>query len=170
MPAYSIEFGAKLAEVAQYVALSSEQDIEAARVAMYLSRLSMEVSLKALLERAGAPVAEIRARSHSLSGLLDDLGRCEVQVEVTPQLRVWAPATRLRSVALAVEAGSTTVGAVLDAESKGASQYPNQIRYGTKLIDYPPVVLAAAAASVVGWGREHWDGIRATERPKQCHC
>jgi hypothetical protein len=166
MPTYSIEFGAKLAEVAQYVASSSEQDIYAARVAMYVSRLSMEVSLKALLERAGVPVAEIRARSHCLSGLLDDLGRCEVQVEATPQLRAWAPASRLRSVTLAVEGGATTVGAVLDAEAKGASQYPNQIRYGTKLVDYPPVVLAAAAASVVVWGRQHWEGIRATERPE----
>ncbi len=167
MPEYSIEFAAKLAEIAQYVASSAEMDKEAARVAMYISRLSMEISLKALLERAGIPVAEIRQRNHCLSGLLVDIGRCEVNIEVAPQLREWTPATSLRSVTLQGANGSTTtVGAVVDAESKGASQYPNQIRYGTNLVDFPPVVLAASAATVVTWTRQFWNDIRKLKEQK----
>jgi len=45
--------------------------------------LSCEISLKALLEKAGVPIKKIRKRSHDLSGLLRDIGDCEIEIEIS---------------------------------------------------------------------------------------
>lgn len=133
--------------------------MDAKRTVLYLSLLSIEITLKAMLERAGKPVEEIRVLSHSLTKLLFELSKCEVEVEVVSK-RQFVPATRLR--ACEIEHGNViiTVGEILDAEKLGASKYPSQIRYGDVLSHFPAEVVAKAAARVALFAREHWQDIR----------
>jgi hypothetical protein len=63
MPEYDIDFAAKLAEVADQVHENDWRDIARRRIAIYLSRLSAELTMKALLEQAGMPVTNRRAEA-----------------------------------------------------------------------------------------------------------
>jgi len=128
---YNIEFAEKLSEVAQWVAEEGLDDFSAQRTVLYLSLLSAEISMKALLERAGKPVSEIRGRSHRLAELLRDLGHCEVEVEIMPGKRHFVPATRLRGRPTLSDRSAPTVGDVLDAEKKGGRVF--QAGSGTEM-------------------------------------
>ncbi len=161
MAEYDIAFGEKLAAVATSVIADGIEELDAQRTVLYLSLLSTEISLKAMLEQAGKSVAEIRKRSHRLSELFTDLGRCEVEVEVTPGVSSWVSASRLRSCTLEHGEARSTVGNVIDAESQGASQYPNQVRYGDLLRHFPPGVVTQMSAKVAAFARQHWQSIRA---------
>ena len=137
---------------------------DAARVTLYLSRLSMEISMKALLERAGVPKTKIRRRSHDLRGLLEDLGKCEVNIEVTPGTHVWVSASRVRAQSIDLGLAHLPIGTLIDAEDKGASQYPNEIRYGERVIDFKPSLVSAAAKLLAAWAKSHWDIIRPSTK------
>lgn len=135
--------------------------LDAQRAVLYLSLLSAEITLKAMLERAGKPVCEIRARSHRLADLVADLGgQCEIEVEIAPGTKWHVPASRIRAIQLSLGGAQCTVGAVIDAESKGASMYPNNVRYGDVLRHFPADVVAQMAAELSAFAREHWDVIR----------
>ena len=95
MPAYDRDFAGKLADVADQ---TDDQDYlgdDARRVTIYLGRQSAEITMKALLEKASIPVSQIRARNHNLGGLLENLSRCEVQVEVVLGITQWVSASRV---------------------------------------------------------------------------
>lgn len=160
MTTYDIKFANKLADVAQGLVEQKLSSHEDRRTVAYLSRLSMELSLKAFLEKAGVPVSKIRKHSHNLRGLLAEVGKCEVEVDVTPNYREWCPASRLRSVTVAFQDSDIPLGVVIDAERHGASVYPNEIRYGEQVKDFPPEVLALVANRVVVWVQEHWHAVR----------
>ena len=87
--------------------------VDAVRTVLYLSSLASEIALKALLEKAGNPVEDIKARGHNLSGLLVDLGKCQIQAEVVKGSLRWVPATRLRSVTVDKSFSDATVGKLL---------------------------------------------------------
>lgn len=156
MAEYDITFGEKLAEVANFVVADGLADLDAKRTVLYLSLLSTEISLKAMLEQAGKPVAH----THKLADFLTELGKCKIEVEVTPNNRMFVPATRLRACTLRHGDVEVTVGTIIDAESQGASTYPNQIRYGDVLRHYPPDVVAQMATKVAAFARQHWQSIR----------
>jgi len=160
MPEYDIKFAAKLASVADQVDEKDPWAYDARRVTLYLGRLSAELTLKALLEQAGVPVSKIRARSHNLRGLLEDLGDCEVEVDVTPSTRRWVPASRVRAVSIDLGFVQLAIGTVIDAEDQGASRYPNEIRYGEKVVDFHPNFVSSMANLLAGWAAEHWNVIR----------
>jgi hypothetical protein len=162
MAEYNLGLSEKLAETAELVVNDGIEDFDAAQTAIYLSLLSCEIALKALLEKAGQPVNEIRARSHNLSKLLEDLGRCEIEVEVANSRFMWVPASRLRAVTIDANYNNATVGTLLEAEAIGASRYPNQIRYGESFRHYPPEMIMKMAIKVVAWAKEYWDHIRTT--------
>jgi hypothetical protein len=157
---YDLTFAAKLAAVADQVDEKDPWAHDARRVTLYLSRLSAELSLKALLERAGMPVARIRARYHDLRALLRDLGECEVEVENTPSERQWVSASRLRAVSIDLGFVQLPIGTIIDAEDQGASRYPNEIRYGERVVDFTPSFLSSMAILLSHWAKEHWDVIR----------
>ncbi|HYQ72476.1 MAG TPA: hypothetical protein VET88_11190 [Gammaproteobacteria bacterium] len=163
MPEYDRAFGVRLADTATLVAEEGLDAIDAQRTVLYLSLLSMEISLKSLLEHAGEPVKVIRSRSHRLADLLADLGRYEVEVETAPGSRQYVSATRLRARVIRHNGCQATVGQVIDAESQGASKYPNNVRYGDVLKHYPAPVVTAAAKEVAGFLEEHWGKIRLQE-------
>ena len=74
---YSLAFAKQLIEAAS--ALKGPDLIyeERRRAVLYLSLLSIEITLKYLLEKSGVRVQEIRGRSHSIEKLLSDLDDCE---------------------------------------------------------------------------------------------
>jgi hypothetical protein len=160
MAEYDIAFGERLAETACMVAAEGLTSLDAQRTVLYLSLLSTEISLKAMLERAGKPVSQIRSRSHRLAELLSDLGGCEVEVDVVPGRKQYVSASRLRGCPLKHEAAECTVGAVIDAESQGASTYPNRVRYGDVLRHFPAEVVAETASQVSAFARQHWNSLR----------
>src|SRR5690348_1402731 len=98
MPEYDIAFGSKLADAARLVAAVDLENVNAKRTVLYLCLLSSEITLKALLERAGKPVRKIAKQSHNLSALLSDLDRCKICVEVVPGKFVWEPASSVRAL------------------------------------------------------------------------
>jgi hypothetical protein len=160
VPEYDIAFGKKLSEVACEIVNDDISTLDARRTVLYLSLLSTEISLKAMLEHAGKSVAEIRRRGHQLAALLTDLGRCEIEVEVTPGCRRYVSASRLRAHELRYGEAISTVGTVIDAEQNGASAYPNQVRYGDVLSHFPAEVVVQMSAAVSMFACEHWQSIR----------
>jgi hypothetical protein len=168
VPMYSIEFGEKLADVANFVVTDGLDDPGSPRVVLYLSYLSAEISLKAMLEKAGKPVCEIRKRSHKVAELLKDLDQCEVEVEIVPGTRKFVSASRLRACIIKQGKAQITVGKVIEAQKEccadgsviSASSYPNEIRYGDDLQHYPPDVVAQMASVVAGFARQHWHILR----------
>ncbi len=164
MAEYDLDFAAKLADIADQVDEQDPWAHDARRVTIYLSRLSVEISLKALLENVGVPIKKIKSRSHNLRALLNDVGRCEVLAEVTKGEKSWVPASRVRAITLNLDFVEVTVGTLIDAEDQGASQYPNQIRYGNKVIDFEPSFVSEMAILLAIWARENFDDIRLPQR------
>lgn len=160
MPAYDLAFSRKFAEVAEETIAREPENIEARRVVAYISRLSMELALKAFLERVGLPIEDIKKHSHDLRGLLKEVDKCEVEVDFSPGTMRWVPATRVRSVEIQFQGYSTTLGVIVEAEDHGASKYPNELRYGELPKDFPPEALSRAAVTLVTWVGEHWNVAR----------
>ena len=157
---YDLSFAARLADVADDVVQKAPYAHDARRLVAYLSRLSVEIALKALLEHAGKPIKEIRGRSHNLRALLSDLTECEVQVEVSPGTLMWVSAARLRAISVDLGVSCVPIGDLITAENSGASTYPNKIRYGETVIDMPPSLLASMAICTVRWAQDHCSTIR----------
>ena len=160
MAEYHLSFARNLANLASEVAAQGLIDPNAKRAVLYMSLLSTEISLKAMLEKAGVPVLKIRKRSHDLAGLMRDLGKCIVEVAVVPGVRVNVAATRLRARKLRAAGAETTVGKILVAESEGASSYPNKVRYGPLPRHYPPELVAQMAIEVAAFAEQHWTSLR----------
>lgn len=161
MSTYDVDFGGKLADTAKSIASNGINDPAAKRVVIYLGLLSAEISLKAMLEQAGVAVSKIRRRGHDLSGLLDDLGKCKVRVDIVPGVPRLVPAARLRAVAIKQGRSEITVGKVIKSEQDGASKYPNSIRYGNHLRHYPAMVVADMACAVSCFARVNWSSLKS---------
>lgn len=161
MPEYSRGFSKNLLEAATIIKDNDLTDTEAKRTVLYLSLLSIEISLKAILEKAGISVGRLRSLSHSHKKLLKELEeKCEVEIEVTPGNLRWLSTTRIRSIAVSADYKNATVGVLLEAETAGASMYPNKIRYGSTLEHYPPEIMLQTAIKISEWVDEHFNKIR----------
>jgi hypothetical protein len=159
MAQYSIEFSNKLIDSAQGIVDRGENSEDAGRAILYLSLLSCEIILKALLEKAGMPVDEIKEASHDLSKLLSELGRCQVEEEISSQLMGWVPATQIHGKTIIPET-TFTVGVLLEGQSQEASKYPNEIRYGERTYHFPPVAALMGSKILLDWAHQKWDRIR----------
>lgn len=160
MAEYDIDFAAKLALVATEVDEKDPWAYDARRVTVYLGRLSAEISMKALLEKAGVPVSSIRAHSHDLRGLLSDLSKCEVEVEVAPGVKQWCSASCVRAAVIDLGLVHVPIGELIDAEDPRISKYPNEIRYGESVVDFSPGLVSDMAAVLASWAKSHWNTIR----------
>ena len=69
-------------------------------------------------------------------------------------------ASRIRSIVVDSTYADATIGKLLEAEKYGASQFPNQIRYGDILKHFPPSTIARLSQKVVDWVSLHYDEIR----------
>lgn len=157
---YDIDFAARLARIASELEEQAPLANDARRSVVYLGRLSAEIAMKALLEKAGFPVERIRSRNHDLRGLLIDLGNCEVEVEGSFGVREFQSASCVRDARIDLGVGLVPIGDIICAEDIGTSKYPNQIRYGQTVIDIHPSLVAAMAEVLAGWARSNWDSIK----------
>lgn len=164
MPEFNIGFSQVLLKAARFVEAAGLDSVDAKRTVLYLSSLASEITLKALLEKAGKSVKDIAARRHDLSGLLADVGKCEIQVEFVKGSLSWIPATGCRSLTVDQRFSDATVGNLLTGEKRGASKYPNEVRYGKVVKDYEPELKLKAASALVEWALKHWDEIRLPSR------
>lgn len=160
MSTYDLAFATKFAEIAEGQVAGGLEDIATRRAVAYISRLSMELTLKAILEQVGLPVNEIKKHWHNLRTLLAEVDKCEVEVEIKPESSKWVPASRLRAIEVNFLGYSTTAGAVLEAENYGASKYPDEIRYGAVPQDFPPESLAKGASVIAEWAKANWHLVR----------
>ncbi len=141
---YQFDFAERLIESAGYLVSNSIGKNEAGRAILYFSKLSCEISLKALLERAGYTIKELKKFSHNLDELLKEVGSCKLT-------NTGCRATELRAKSVTIKSGNITVGVMLDAEKNGASRYPSEIRYGLKIKDYPVDAVLSCAKIVSHW-------------------
>lgn len=160
MTEFNLGFSDKLAETARLVVDEGGDSFNAAQTATYLSLLSCEIALKAMLERSGLSVSKIIKLSHNLEALLNEMSHCEVEVDIANGRLKWVPAARIRSITIKSEGSESTVGKLLTGETHGASKYPTQIRYGCKYSHFPPDALVKTAYAVVDFAKEHWNKIR----------
>lgn len=166
MAEYNIEFAEKLILAAKVVASSDSNSVDAQRTVLYLSLLSCEISLKALLEEAGMSTREITALSHNLRGLLDAVCRCEVNETVIGVASpMWVSAARVCAIPIDVGGAESTVGTLLSLEDEGASRYPNQIRYGSAIIHAPCEAMLQAAEKILAWVGAHAATVRWVMQP-----
>ena len=160
MSEYNLGFSKKLAETARLVADDGADSFDAVQTIVYLSLLSCEIALKALLEQSGLSLNKIKAHRHDLEALLCEVSRCEVEVDIAVGRLKWVPAVRIRGIPIKSEGAESTVGKLLSGETQGASRYPNQIRYGSGFLSFPPNALVKTAYAVVDFAEMHWNTIR----------
>ena len=156
---YSIEFGERLIEAADSFVTEKNPSDEVGRAVLYLSLLSCEISLKALLEKAGFSVKELKKRSHDLSGLVKDICCCELTGTGIGNSKPFS-ASRLLSEEVVPNTTNGTVGTLLNAESVGASKYPNEIRYGELITHFQPLVMLSCAKVLSKWAKENISCIK----------
>jgi hypothetical protein len=149
-----------LCDTAALVCSDGLDPIDAKRTVLYLSLLSVEIALKAGLEKAGQPVPRIVKRSHDLRGLLDDIANCSIIVAVTPQCTRRVKATQIYAKEVSREYSNATVGHILSAQRDGASKYPTQIRYGGLLKHYPADIILKTALIIIEWVDLHWSDLK----------
>ena len=73
MSEFNLDFSRHLIKTAQIIANNDLSDIEAKRTVLYLSLLSSEISLKALLEKSGISISRLKKLSHSHKKLIEEL-------------------------------------------------------------------------------------------------
>src|SRR5262245_15018644 len=98
MPEYSLEFSESLIKAAEGLAAGGMDSVGDKRAVLYLSLVSCEITLKALLERAGWAIYDLIKCSHDLSKLLALFSKTEVEEEICPGRLMWVPAARIRSI------------------------------------------------------------------------
>lgn len=149
---YSLELSERLIESAEVIFHGSSEKEEAGRAILYLSCLSCEISLKALLESCGYMPDELKKHSHKLDDLLNVIGTCKITG--TNQR-----ATSIRSKEVVPNIANGTVGTLLDSSLSGGSVYPNEIRYGEVVTHFPPEAMLNCAKVVNSWCKEHEGGL-----------
>lgn len=152
---YSIEFGERLIAAADSFIVNNDINDEVGRTVLYLSLLSCEITLKALLLKAGFSVKELTKRSHNLSGLANDICRCELIDTGIGNSKPFS-ASRL----LSKNTASSTVGTLLHAESVGASKYPQEIRYGELITHFQPIEMLSCAKTLSKWAKDNSSCIK----------
>ncbi len=146
MATYDIEFSETLITAGRSIEVAGLDSLNAKRTVLYMSLLSVEISLKSFLETAGVPVPKIKSRSHNLDQLMNDACCCEVEVDLGDGKMYWVSAAQLRSIPTREGDAESTLGAMLSDDQK--SKYPNDIRYGEKITHYSPSTMLKAAGKL----------------------
>lgn len=142
---FSLEFSKRLIEAAENLSQMKPVEQDADRAILYLSLVSCEVSIKALLEEAGYSLSNIKKMSHKFSKLKKALADCDFKGDKK------GSAARLFAKSPDKKVPKMTVGKLLDFEQEKASVFPNQVRYGSSVKNYPPTLMLACAKKVNKW-------------------
>ncbi|WP_019606606.1 HEPN domain-containing protein [Teredinibacter turnerae] len=157
MSEYNIEFSESMSKAGKLILDSSSIAEEAQRASLYTSLVSIEISLKYLLDKAGISVP----KTHDLKKLMELVCKCTVEDEIAMGISKSVPASRLRSVSVDSRYANATLGTLLEAEEVGASKFPNEIRYGTVLKHYPAETMQKASEVMLTWVRNYEFSIKA---------
>lgn len=156
---YSFGFAWQLIEAAKGPRQHMLQIEDAKRAVLYLCLLSIEITLKHLLEKAGVPVRKILKRNHKIRDLLKDLDNCEVMMGMG-EMTKWESATAIGRRILNVEFPDISASMILNADEKWASKYPSEIRYGPNPTHFSPDWVFECAHHVADWASMYGDSIR----------
>jgi hypothetical protein len=160
MPEYDIDFAAALAASARTIIKQDGSTLQANRIGTYLSLLSIEISLKSFLERGGYAISKIRSHQHDLKSLLKEVGNLKIPCEVLPHTITLKSAAKLRAIEIEYEGATSTIGEIIDCENPKPSSYPNELRYGEKLVHFPIEALIKVAEKIVRFVKENWDHVQ----------
>ena len=160
---YSLNFSTRLLEAGSSLKGSGNILEEADRAILYASLVSIEIALKYLLEKAGVPIKELRAKSHNIEALLREIDKCEILATIGGEEK-YVPASGIRSRVVNPAFGGATIGSLLQGESKGASKYPNEVRYGPIPKHYLADLMLECAEKVINWAENEGQTIRVTEK------
>lgn len=160
MPIFNLGFSAKLIDAAQFVLADDGDEYDKLQTALYLSYLSCEITLKALLEKAGKPINGIKACSHDFEKIFHSfIVEVEIYDEVADNIPRWRKASRIGCEQTRKGIYEPTVRTMLT--NKNASQYPSNLRYaGDHISAYPPQELIKAAKILLDDAHKYWDNIR----------
>jgi hypothetical protein len=160
VPVYNIGFSEKLIEAAQFVFDDDGDEFDKLQTVLYLCHLSCEITLKALLERAGKPIKDIIACSHDFEKIFHPFfAEVEINEEVGKNIYKWVKAGGIGCEQTKAGINEPTVRAMLT--DTGASRYPSNLRYGGDYISsYPPQELIKAAKILLNDTRKYWNNIR----------
>ncbi|HIF9320506.1 TPA: hypothetical protein ACX6RJ_000123 [Photobacterium damselae] len=154
---FSFDFANRLINSAELLIVNYPNEKDTDRTVLYLSCLSCEISLKAILENAGYSEKELRACSHNLSLLLKKVTECEHDDPYFRTSSILAQTVRANFL-------NCTVGTLLRAEdAQKASTYPNKIRYGEQITHYPHGVMLDCAKVVSQWCRKNHECIKKVQ-------
>jgi hypothetical protein len=171
MAVYSIGFSEHLIDAARFIFKNNLGPVDlndADRTVQYLSLLSLEITLKALLEKSGMPVTCIKKCSHNLDLLHTHICYCEFEEDNGNGKHYWTSAAAIGCTKIQISNGAeTTSGKMLLGERQGASKYPDNIRYGEVISHFPPEALLLAAEAMLKWANNHWASIRISNRINQ---
>ena len=159
MSEYNIDCAYQMAQASKDILEHDSESEGAKRASLYTSLVACEIALKAALEIAGYEVKDIAKKRHNLSELLKMVSSCTVIRNMTDNgnpKRV--PATCIRA-GLVVE--GATVGKLLEAEKVGASEFPNEIRYGEALKHYDVHIMSRLSFVILSWVTLHSADILA---------
>ncbi len=155
MGEYSIGFARKMSEASMALVSAGLDCEDAEKAVLYISLVACEVALKAALEKAGIDPSELKKRGHNLSELLLLTSKCTILRSNGRRVN----ASRIRSIVVDSRYSNATIGNLLQAEKYGASQFPNQIRYGDTLTHFPASIIARLSEEVVKWVSRHCEEI-----------
>jgi hypothetical protein len=160
MPEYSLDFSQLLIDAAKHTNDTAKPSFDKRRTVLYFSCLSCELSLKALLENAGWTPDELKKVGHKLHLLLEELGKCNVTGSYDGETPHTISGTSVRGIVIEYNGQKTTIGKVLTAElAELISEYPNDIRYGEAIIQYPSEVWLQTADLLHQWAINHISSI-----------
>jgi hypothetical protein len=160
MPVFNLGFSEKLIEAAQFVFDDEGDEFDKLQTILYLCHLSCEITIKALLEKAGKPIQDIRACSHDFNKMFQPFFlEIETYREVGNNIYRWCPAGHIGCEQTKEGIYEPTVRAMLtDART---SRYPSNVRYaGDTISSYPPQELIKAAKILLDDAHKYWENIR----------
>jgi hypothetical protein len=147
MAEYRIGFAREMSKASMTIVSGGLDCEESQRAALYIALVACEIALKAALEKAGIDSSELKKRRHNLSELLVLFSKCTIAGVNGRRVS----ASRIRSIVVDSSYTNATIGELLQAEKYGASQFPNQIRYGDILNHFPGSIIARLSEKVVDW-------------------
>ncbi|TKB23502.1 hypothetical protein FCL47_22370 [Desulfopila sp. IMCC35006] len=155
---FSLEFSKRLIEAAESLSQVKPVEPDTDRAILYLSLVSCEISIKALLEKAGYSLKEIKGMSHKFAKLKKALSTCDFKGDKK------GSAAKLFAESPDKQVPYMTVGKLLDFEQEKASMFPNQVRYGSSIKNYPPTLMLKCAKKVNKWAFKNISFIKRKKK------
>ncbi len=161
MITYNFDMSTNLLDAAGYLqGKNTPPNSTTCQTVIYLSLESIEISLKALLEKAGYPVSDLKKLGHDVGRLFDLLCFCHAPDENGR----WRPPLRIRGEVIKYKypeaEASNTVGELMERLGTEASKYPNDLRYANEFTHFPAEIVIAMAQKVHDHCENHMAAIR----------